>query len=175
MTDTSSPAVSRPDAERTVVYPSAMVPVVPSFVFTGPSGWIVDEAPGALLVLRSAEEVDGMWPSAILSYNRVSSSVTLEDAAKATWERVVTDSPDARQSFERVARFGTNVAFLRGFSFEARQGGGRVAQLHALFFAPRAEGRRTTDLFQFVITAPVEAMQQQGRSLVDMIASFRFV
>jgi hypothetical protein len=175
MNDTSTPAGPRPESERTVVYPSAAVPVIPSFLFTGPEGWIVDEAPGALVVLRSADQIDGMWLNAILSHNRVSATVTLEDAAKATWRRVVEDSPEAKLSFERVARFGTNVAFLRGFSVDVAPGDRNVAQLHALFFAPRAEGRRTADLFQFVITGPVEAMRERGHDLVDMVASFRFV
>jgi hypothetical protein len=174
MSETSTTTATRPDSERTVVYPSAAVPVVPSFVFTGPDGWVVDEAPGALVVLRAPDAIDGYWPNAILRHNRVGSAYTLEDAAKATWDRAVRDSPGAKQSFERVARFGTNVAYLRGLSFDPSSGG-KLAQLHALFLAPRAEARKTADLFQFVITAPVATMQQSGQVFVDMVASFRFV
>jgi len=47
--------------------------------------------------------------------------------------------------------------------------------LHALFLAPKEQGRKTADLFQFIITAPAELMPQLGPGFVEMIASFRFV
>ena len=172
MTDTS--AATRPDTERTVVYPSAAVPAVPAFVFTGSDGWTIDEAPGALVVLRSPQQADGSSLDAILRHDRVAASVTLEDAAKVTWARIQRETPDAKLSFERVAGFGPNVVYLRGFSF-GTPGGATIAELHAMFLAPKVDGRKTADLFQLAMTGPAEALQQRGQEFVEMVASFRFV
>jgi hypothetical protein len=166
-------AATRPDTERSVVYPSAAVPAVPAFVFTGAAGWTVDEAPGALVVLRSPPQ-SGSSLDAILRHERVATAVMLEDAAKVTWARIQRESPDAKLSFERVAGFGPHVAYLRGFSFGA-PGGGTIAELHAVFLAPKVDGRKTADLFQLAMTGPAEALQQHGQEFVDMVASFRFV
>jgi hypothetical protein len=171
MTDTS--AVPRSDTDRRVVYPSAAVRSVPSFVFTGPDGWTVDEGPGAVVVLRSPQQADGSTLDAVLRHDRVAATVSLEDAAKATWARIQRASPDATLSFERVAAFGPNVAYLRGFSFGAS--GATIAGLHALLLAPTVDGRKTGDLFQLTMTGPAEALREHGQEFVDMVATFRFL
>ena len=56
---------------RVALYPSAMIKPVPSFIFSVPAGWVLDEAPDALVVARTAEQVDGFWVNAILSHDRV--------------------------------------------------------------------------------------------------------
>jgi hypothetical protein len=170
MTDTSTAR----DTERRVVYPSAEVPAVPAFVFTRPSGWTVDEAPGALVVLHSPPRADGSSLDAILRHDRVPAALTLEDAAKVTWTRIQSETVDAKLSFERVARYGPNVAYVRGLSRRA-PGDGTVAELHAMFLAPKVDGRRTADLFKLGITGPAEALQQHGEEFVSMVATFRFV
>jgi hypothetical protein len=175
MSDTATTPEIRPATARAVVYPSRTVRSVPSFVFLGPEGWIVDEAPDALIVVRAPQPVDGFWLNAILSHDRVAASVDLEAAAKATWARVLRDSPNAKAEFERVARFGDNIVYLRGVELDAPQSGRKLGQIHALFMAPKEQGRKTADLFQFVITSPAELMPQLGPGFVEMIASFRFV
>jgi hypothetical protein len=175
MTDTATSTEARPATERAVVFPSSSVPPVPPFVFLGPAGWIIDEAPDALVVLRSPQEVDGFWLNAILSHDRVAATVTLEDAAKATWARILRDTPGATPEMERVARFGNNIVYLRGVQTRAPQSGRELAQLQAIFLAPKVEGRKTADLFQFVITTPANVMAGLTAGLVEMIASFRFV
>ena len=170
MTATST----RSDTERRVVYPSAAVPAVPAFVLTGPAGWAIDEGAGALVVLHSPPQAGGSSLDAILRHDRVAVAVTLEDAAKITWARIRREIPDARLSFDRVAAFGPNVAYLRGFSFGA-PGGGTIAELDAMFLAPKVDGRKTADLFQLAITGPAEAVRHYGQEFVDMVASFRFI
>ena len=160
---------------RMVVHPSADVPGVPAFVFAAPEGWVLDEAPGAVCVVRSPERVDDFWLNAVISHDRVARTVDLEQAARATWARIVADSPGATVSMERIARFGENVVYLSGIQLEAPRSGRALAQLHALFFAPIADGRATSDLFQIIGTSPADAMGDIAAGLVEMIVSFQFV
>ena len=174
VTDTLS--VRAPIAtDRTVVHPSAEVPGVPAFLFSAPEGWVLDEAPGAVCVVRSPAQVDDFWLNAVISHDRVARTVDLEQAAKATWARIVAESPSATVTMERIARFGDNVVYLRGVQVAAPRSGRALAQLHALFFAPRPEWRATADLFQIIATSPADVMGDIGAGLVEMIASFRFV
>jgi hypothetical protein len=160
---------------RVLVHPSAAVPGVPAFVFSAPEGWVLDEAPDAICVVRSPEQVDDFWLNAVVSHDRVARTVDLEQAAKATWARIVAESPGATVNMERIARFGDNVVYLRGVQLAAPQSGRPLGQLHALFFAPAGEGRATSDLFQIIATSPADVMGRIGAGLVEMIASFRFV
>jgi hypothetical protein len=170
MTDAAE--ATRPDTGGAVVYPSAAVPGVPAFMFTAPAGWIIDEAPGAFAVLR-APQADGPPLDAILRHERVPATVTLEDVATATWARIQRDIPDARQSFDRVAAFGPSVVYLRGISYAVD--GATTGELQALLLAPKVEGRKTADLFQFTITGPADALRPHGEQFVAMVASFRFI
>ena len=170
MTDAAE--ATRPDTEGTVVYPSAAAPGVPAFMLRAPAGWVIDEAPGAFTVLR-APQADGPPLDAILRHERVAATVTLEDVAKATWARIQRETPGARQSFDRVAAFGPTVVYLRGISYAAD--GGTIGELHALLLAPKVDGRKTTDLFQFTITGPADALRPHGEQFVSMVASFRFI
>src|SRR5436190_12436844 len=113
MSDTVTPPEVSSTTARAVVYPSEAARSVPSFVFLQPEGWVVDEAPDALLVVRAPESVDGFWLNAILTHDRVGATVDLDAAVKATWARVTRDKPGATPDFERVARFGDNIVYLR--------------------------------------------------------------
>ena len=159
---------------RVVMYPSATLRAVPSFLFAVPAGWAVDEAPDALAVVRTPEQVDGFWVNAIISHDRVAATVDLEGAAKATWARITRESPGASTSLERIARFGDNVVYLRGVEINAPQSGRALAQLHALFFAPPIDGAKTKDFFQIIATCPGERMQGFGPVFVALISSFQF-
>ena len=167
-------AEAAPITNRIVAYPSRVLRPIPGFVFAAPDGWVLDEAPDALAVLRSAEEVDGFWPNAIISHDRVASSIDLETAAKASAARIEQASPGVTVQFERLARFGPNVVYLRGVELPAPSGR-TLAQIHGLFFAPAPDGAKTTDLFQFVATATPDAMAKLGGQFIEMISSFRFV
>ena len=117
----------------------------PSFVFAAPSGWVVDEAPGAVLAVRAEVAVDDFWSNALLIHDRVARAVDLQAAATASWGRLKADAPSAATVMERVAKFGDNVVYLRGVELDAAQSGRRLGQLHALFIAPvarRGEDRR---------------------------------
>jgi hypothetical protein len=159
---------------RLAIFPSATIRPVPSFVFSVPDGWTLDEAPDALVVVRTPEEVDGFWINAILSHDRVPRSVDYKVAAKATWDRLAVSSPDAKVTMERLARFGTNVVYLRGVELSAPQSNRPLAQLQALFFAPAEGEGRTVDFFQFIATAPEPLMETYGPAFLEMIGSFRF-
>ena len=159
---------------RVVVYPSATLRSVPSFLFAVPAGWAVDEAPDALAVVRTPEQVDGFWVNAIISHDRVAATVDLEGAAKATWGRIARESPGATTSLERIARFGENVVYLRGVEINAPQSGRALAQLQALFFAPPVEEAKTHDFFQIIATSPAERMPNFGPVFVALVSSFQF-
>ena len=148
---------------------------MPPFVFAVPKGWVLDEAPDALGLVRTPEQVDGFWVNALVTSDRVASSVDLEAAAKATWARVQRESPGATVGMERVARFGDNVVYLRGIELEAPQSKRPLAQIQGLFLAPPVEGARTTDVFQIIGTAPRDAMATFGAVFVALVASFQFV
>ena len=160
---------------RVALYPSAMIKPVPSFIFSVPAGWVLDEAPDALVVARTAEQVDGFWVNAILSHDRVSREVDFKQAAQATWGRLSRTEPSAKVTMERLARFGSNVVYLRGAEMDAAQSGRAVAQLHALFFAPANDEGKTVDFFQLVATTPRELMDRYGPAIVELIGSFRFM
>jgi hypothetical protein len=166
-TATEGPAVA--------VYPSARLRPVPPFVFAVPKGWVLDEAPDALAVVRTPQQVEGFWVNALITSDRVAASVDLEAATKATWARVQRESPGATVGMERVARFGKNDVYLRGIELEAPQSKRKLAQIQALFLAPPVEGARTTDVFQIIGTSPSEVMQSFGPVFVALIASFEFV
>lgn len=159
---------------RVAVYPSSAIKPVPAFIFSVPSGWVLDEAPDALVVARTAEKVDDFWVNAILTHDRVPRSVDFKQAAQVTWGRLERTSPGAKVTMERLARFGANVVYLRGVEMQAPESGRPLAQLHALFFAPAVGEGKTVDLFQLVATSPQEHMDRFGPSFVELIGSFRF-
>jgi hypothetical protein len=154
-----------------------MLRAIPSFVFAVPEGWVLDEAPDALAVIRSPQEVDGFWVNAILSHDRVPRSVDFKQAAQVTFAKLKQGTPDVKPTMERLARFGTNVVYLRGVELSAPKTGRALAQLHALFFAPvdKDDKGKTVDFFQFIATAPADQMGRFGNSFVEMISSFKFV
>jgi hypothetical protein len=159
---------------RVAVYPSAAIKPIPPFIFSVPPGWVLDEAPDALVVARTSEQVDGFWVNAILSHDRVPRAVDFKQAAKATWERLQRSTPDAKVTMERLARFGTNVVYLRGVEMQAPGNNRPIAQLHALFFGPAPDEGRTVDFFQIIATAPQDHMEAFGPAFVELVGSFRF-
>jgi hypothetical protein len=159
---------------RVAVFPSATIKPVPSFIFSVPDGWVLDDAPDALVVARTAEQVDGFWVNAILSHDRVPRAVDFKQAAQATWARLHKSSPSAKVTMERLARFGSNVVYLRGVELEAPETGRALAQLHALFFAPATDEGKTVDFFQLIATSPREHMEACGPAFVELVGSFRF-
>ena len=173
---TAEPAGSRPAdlTARVAVHPSAAIRPIPPFIFSVPAGWVLDEAPDALVVARTAEQVDGFWVNAILSHDRVPRSVDFKEAAQATWARLRQSSPSARVTMERLARFGPNVVYLRGVELSAPRSGRPLAQMHALFFAPAADTGRTVDFFQLIATSPLDHMETYGPAFVELVGSFRF-
>lgn len=159
---------------RVVTQPGQIIRGIPSFLFSVPRGWELDEAPDALAVVRTPQEVDGFWVNAIISHDRVARAIDFEKAAKVTWARLKQSSPDATSSFEKMARFGTNVVYLRGAELQAPKSGRALGQLHALFFAPAEDEGKTVDFFQIVATAPADRMEQFAPPFLEIIGSFRF-
>ncbi len=173
MTDGAGGQAAPTSEARVLVYPSATLRPIPSFVFAAPAGWVIDEVPDALAVVRTPEQVADFWVNATLSHDRVGKAVDLEAAAKATWARIQRDSPDAKLSMERMARFGQNIVYLRGLELNAPQSGRALAQLQALLFAPPVETAKTADFFQIICTSPAEQMPAFGPVFVALISSFQ--
>ena len=158
------------------VHPSTMIPGIPRFIFAVPSGWVIDEAPGALCVVRQpGADDDGFWVNAIIGHDKVGRGVDFERAAKATWAKLKRSTPSAVDNGERLARFGNNVVYLRGVNLDGPTGR-PLAQIQAQFFAPTTEGGKLVDFFQIVGTTQRDETVQATMSVfIELISSFRFV
>lgn len=161
---------------RIAVHPSSMVPGIPQFVFAVPDGWVIDEAPGALCVVRQpAVDDDGFWVNAIIRHDKVPRAVDFERAAKVTWAKLKKSTPSATDNGERLARFGSNVVYLRGVNLDGPNGR-PLAQIQAMFFAPVTEGGKLVDFFQIVGTSQRdESVQANMDVFIELISGFRFV
>jgi hypothetical protein len=159
---------------RLAVFPSEVIRPVPSFMFAVPRGWVLDEAPDAMAVIRTPEEVDGFWPNLVLTHDKVARATDLEQAAKITWAKLLKQCPDAAIDMQKLVKFNDLPMYLRGCTMAAPQSGRRLAQLHALFLAPVVGKGRTMDLFQFTGTCPDDQTDRAAPVFLDAISSFRF-
>jgi hypothetical protein len=161
---------------RIAVHPGEMIPGIPRFLFAVPEGWVIDEAPGMLCVVRQPVADDqGFWVNAIVRHDSVARSIDFERAAKITWVKLLRSNPDATDNGERIARFGDNVVYLRGVNLDGPNGR-PLAQIQSLFFAPVTEGGKLVDMFQIVGTSQRdETVQANMNAFIEMISSFRFV
>jgi hypothetical protein len=157
-----------------VAHPSAMLPGIPPFMFSVPQGWVLDEAPGALAVVRPQEPVDDFWINAILSHDKVARSVDFKQAALITWLRLVEKAPDATMQFEKMIRVGRLPIYLRAADMTAAKTGRQISQLQAVFFGPVHGPGKVVDFFQLVCTAPTEHVDSIAPAILETIRSFRF-
>lgn len=164
-----------PRSGSLAVFPSAMLRPIPSFVFTVPEGFVVDEAPDALAVLRTPEPVDGAWVTVIIRHDRVARSMDFETAANITFNRLQATVAEAAVTSERLARFGSTVAYLRTVEVAMEKDSRRLAQLHALVFAPTHGPGKVVDMFQIVATTPLELVSAFREPFLEVISTFRFV
>lgn len=157
------------------VYPSRDIKPVPGFVFSVPKGWILDEAPNALAVVRPPEALDGFWINMLVTGDTVLRSLDIETAAKITWARLKKQQPSAEVTTERFARFGPRVTYLRSVDLE-RDDGVKLSQVQALFFAPvdADDIGKTVHMFQLVGTCLASQLDRVGPDMVEIVASFRF-
>ena len=161
-------------AKRVVTQPGRLIPGIPPFVFIVPEGWVLDEAPGSLAVLRSPVEIDGFWINAMLNHDRVARSVDFKVAAQVTWAKLNrTGMKDIKESGERMLRFGNMPVYVRGADFTAPDGRS-LSQMHAIWFAPTSDGGKVVDMFQLVLTAPSKDMPAVVEPILEMISTFRF-
>ena len=148
---------------------------IPQFVFSIPEGWELEEAPNALAVVHAPDAVDGFWSNLLISHDRLGAAVDLKLAAQATWAKTVKQAPDAKITFERTAKFGDNVMYLRGVEMTAPQSDRPLGQLHGLCLAPKAEGAKTVDLFQLIATSLTDPAHSPLDQFIEIIGSFRFI
>jgi hypothetical protein len=171
MSSTEPAAPSR----QIAVHPSVVIPGVPSFLFAVPEGWTVDEAPSALCVVRRPQADDGFWANAIIRHDKVPRSVDFERAAKTTWVKLQRAYPSLVERGERLVRFDSNVAYVRGADLD-NDDGRPLAQIQAMFFAPVTEGGKVVDFFQIIGTSlRNDALQSNMDAITGLIASFRFL
>jgi hypothetical protein len=156
------------------VYPSLAIRPVPPFVIGVPDGWVIDEAPDSLAILRSAEQVDDFWINAIITHDRVAKAVDYAATAKATWIRLLRTNPEATVEMERMSSFGGRPTYIRAANLKAPRTGRSLAQVHAIFFGPTSDTDKTLDLFQIVCTCPAEQAASYGKQFIEIISSLRF-
>ena len=75
---------------------------------------------------------------------------------------------------QRVVRFDNKIAYLRGLELDAPESGRKLAQIHAIFFAPTDGDSPTADLFQVACTAPTDTMDRLTDQFLEIIGSLRF-
>jgi hypothetical protein len=170
----TKPAGAAAPGQRISVYPSSTVRPVPGFLFEDPDGFELDEAPGALAVARTVQEVDGFWVNVIISADRVPAGLQLQQAAQQTFAQLQRQCPGLKVNDEKVGRFGDRITHLRAVEVAAPQSNRKLTQVHALFFAPQPEAAKTTDLFHIVGTCPSEQANVFAPVFVKLISSFRF-
>jgi len=158
-----------------VAHPSAVLPGVPPFVFALPTGWVLDEAPGALAMIRLPEEIDGFLINGILSHDKVSRTVDFKEAAGYTWQRLKEGCPDAEVDTEKFTQMGGRPVFLRGLHLSAPKTGRAISQLQSIWFAPTNGPGKVVDFFQCVFTCPVEHVDAVAPQALGFLASFKFV
>ena len=160
---------------RVAVFPSKAIKATPGFVVTVPPGWVLDEAPYALTVVRPREPEGDFWVNVMVTTDRVPRAVDFEQAARITFGRIKRACPDAEIKLEKMARFGSLITYLRGIEVTSPKSQRRLAQVHALFFAPVEGEGKTVDMFQVVATCPAESAGRYGARFIELIGSFRFV
>ena len=158
-----------------VAQPSAMLPGIPPFVFALPEGWVLDEAPGALAVIRMPDETDGFLINGILSHDKVSRKVDFKEAAGFTWQRLLEGCPDAEIYTEKFTQMGGRPVFLRALKVSAPKSGRAISQLQAIWFAPTNGPGKVVDFFQCVFTCPAEHVDAVAPHAFAFLASFKFV
>lgn len=157
------------------VYPSQDIKPVPGFVFSVPKGWILDDAPNALAVVRLPKRLDDFWVNVLITADTVVRTLDIEKAAKITWARLKAQQPSAEVTTERFARFRQRITYMRSLDLNADDGP-QLSQVHALFFAPIAHDDvgKTVHMFQIVGTFRSHQLNQVGPDMVEIVASFRF-
>ena len=171
MGDTPTPAAV---FSRVVAQPGRLLTAVPPFVFALPEGWVLDEGPSALAIIRLPKEIDGFWVNAILSHDKVARAVSLQRAAQVTWAKLQQSGvKDLVPKGEKGLVFGSTQIYVRGCEFTSPDDRA-LAQLQAIWFAPVTEGGKTVDLFQLVLTAPKELMPKVTAPIIEMLSTFRF-
>jgi hypothetical protein len=148
---------------------------IPSFVFSIPEGWEVDEVPNALAVVRPPEPTDGFLSNLMIRHIRLGAGVDLKFAAEATRVTTLKMSPEATISFERAARFGETVVHLRGLSLVSPESQRRLGQLQGLCMAPKGASDKTVDLIQMVGTSLEDIDPSPAAQFMEVIGSLRFL
>lgn len=161
--------------DRIAIYPSAALRPVPGFKFAIPDGWVLDESPNALCVVRTPQAVEDFWVNAIVSTDRVHHQLDLPKAAAITLDRLKKECPDVEVRGERTGTFGQQRTYIRSVELSAPNSGRRLAQVHGLVLTALAAGAKTKDLFQITGTCQLEAAPAFGRTFVELIGSFRLV
>ncbi|MEL6892239.1 MAG: hypothetical protein AAFP84_11625, partial [Actinomycetota bacterium] len=149
--------------------PSAALAATPWFECDVPDRWSASEAPGVVVRLGPDDDES---VSLVVSAVRVDRGLDLRSVAVRSFAQQRMQHPDVVIDTQRVGRFGDRLTYLRSVTVP---GDVDRAQLHALFFAPSADGRSVADVFSVVGTCPAGRLDECGSQFVDVIASFRFL
>lgn len=164
-----------PSTARIAAHPGKLVPGIPGFVFSVPQGWVIDEAPNAMCVVRLPQPVDGFWINAMINHDKVSRELDFEALAKTTWARLKRTSPSAELNGERLMRLSGVPGYVRGVNLTAPDGRA-LAQVHAMVFAPTDGPGKVVDLFQIIGTClRDDSVNASMEAFTEIIRTFRFV
>jgi hypothetical protein len=104
----------------------------------------------------------------------VAAGLTLQQAAQHTFVQLGKQCPGLKVNDEKLGRFGDRVTYMRAVEIPAPQSNRPLTQVHALFFAPRPEPAKTTDLFHIVGTCPSGQAEIFAPAFIGVISSFQF-
>jgi hypothetical protein len=159
--------------DHIAVFPSATLRPLPGFVFEVPIGWVLDEAPPAVAMLRTLERIDDFWPNVVVNCERVPAGLELRDAADAAFARLREQHPDLEVRAEKLGSIHGQPMYLRSLDVVSPEGRA-LSQIRAMFLAPRSGEGNTADLFEIVGTCTTPTVDVVGPAIVSVLTSFRF-
>lgn len=160
-------------------FPGPVLRAVPSFRFEIPEGFVLEEAPGSLAVLRATEETAGFTANLLVNHDRIVASATLRDAAVITRIQLTKAFAQVEVTDERIAEFPGRPTYLRAAKLRPADSDLVLHQVHAICRAPAPDRPvQTRDLFHLVGTCnalPEEDAERRGRAFIDVIRTFTFI
>ena len=152
-------------------FPGPAFRPVPSFTIGVPPEWVITEFPDALFAMGPHASAAGFWTNVIVRHERVLPNVALEELARATWENLEVDFPNAVITDERLVGM-ERLHYVR----EVELWGSEeepVTRIDSFVFGPVIDAP-TVDLFQFTWLHPTAAGDTRKLLYIDILSSFHF-
>lgn len=151
-------------------YPSGDLPGPPRVSLDVPKGWLVEPAPGAVLVAASPDSVGGVHSNAVVTIRRVAARVTVDQLDEYIDERFSEAAEVSLVRRERIYAGGEEIA-VRTYELLDPDDGTRVQQMQAICLVPL--GKHIADAVTLTVTHGMGIGAEELAKLRDVIASLR--